>query len=98
VLVYQPLGTAQLVALAQRELAKLGSRLERLAISFDVSDQRLAELLRPHYNPLFGARPVKRLISTHFETPIADLLIKQALSGPLVIDGSEPWLSNGAGV
>jgi len=98
VLVYQPLGEAQLVALAQRELARLAARLERLSIRFDVSDQLLADLLRPHANPLFGARPVKRLIATHFETPIADLLIKRQLTGPVTIHGTESWLGQGVAV
>ncbi len=92
ILVYEPLRELQLVALAQRELTKLSLRLSRLGISFDVSDATLATLLRPMYNPLFGARPVKRLVATHFETPIADKLIKRELTGPVVITGTEAWL------
>ncbi len=96
ILIYQPLGEIQLVALAQRELGRLAGRLERLGITFDISDQHMADLLRPHYNPLFGARPVKRLIANHFETPIADMIIKRQLEGPLTITGAEPWLRQGA--
>jgi ATP-dependent Clp protease ATP-binding subunit ClpA len=44
---------------------------------------------------MFGARPVKRLISQYFETPIADLIVRQGLPGPVVITGSEPWLRAG---
>jgi ATP-dependent Clp protease ATP-binding subunit ClpA len=44
---------------------------------------------------MFGARPVKRLISTHFETPIADLIIRRGITKPLTITGSEPWLRSG---
>ncbi|MDF2461328.1 MAG: ATP-dependent Clp protease ATPase subunit, ATP-dependent Clp protease ATP-binding subunit ClpC [Candidatus Saccharibacteria bacterium] len=93
ILIYNPLGEAQLVALAQRELAALSTRLAKLGVSFNVPDATLARMLRPTYNPLFGARPVKRLISTHFETPIADLIVRRALSGPVTINGSEPWLT-----
>jgi ATP-dependent Clp protease ATP-binding subunit ClpC len=96
ILVYNPLGVTQLVALAQRELAKLSLRLERLGITFAVPDATLAEMLRPTYNPLFGARPVKRLITTHFETPIADLIVRRQISGPITITGAEPWLTQGA--
>jgi len=46
----------------------------------------------PTYNPLFGARPVKRLIASRFETPIADKLIKRELTGPVTITGAEAWL------
>jgi len=93
ILVYQPLGEIQLVALAQRELAGLARRLKRLNITFDVPDHTLATMLRPTYNPMFGARPVKRLIATHFETPVADQLIKGELVGPITITGTEPWLT-----
>ena len=93
ILVYEPLTETHLVSLGQRELARLGGRLAKLGISFDVPNERLADLLRPHANPLFGARPVKRLIASHFETPIADLLIKQRLISPICITGSENWLN-----
>lgn len=83
---------AQLVALAQRELATLESRLSSLRVSFAVPDQLLADLIRPEYNPLFGARPVKRLIKTHFEMPLAEQIMNGRLSNPVTINGSEPWL------
>ena len=95
ILVYNPLSIIHLVDLAQRELLRLGQRLERLGVSFDVPDATLAALLRPLYNPLFGARPVKRLIATHFETPLADQLVHRAISGPITITGSEPWILKG---
>jgi ATP-dependent Clp protease ATP-binding subunit ClpA len=95
ILVFNPLGETQLVALAQRELARLGERLARLGVQFAVPDATLAAMLRPGYNPMFGARPVKRLISQYFETPIADLIVRQGLPGPVVITGSEPWLRAG---
>jgi ATP-dependent Clp protease ATP-binding subunit ClpC len=96
ILIYNPLGIPQLVALAQRELTKLSTRLERLGVTFAVSDEHLATLLRANYNPLFGARPVRRLIATRFETPIADRLIKRELASPITITGHEPWLHHGA--
>jgi ATP-dependent Clp protease ATP-binding subunit ClpC len=95
ILIYEPLRLPQLVALAQRELTKLGSRLSRLGVSFQVADDTLTTLLAAQYNPLFGARPVKRLIATHFETPLADKIIRRELSGPVVITGLEPWLTQG---
>jgi ATP-dependent Clp protease ATP-binding subunit ClpA len=92
ILVYQPLGETQLISLAQRELAKLGDRLNHLGVAFNVQDSVLADLLRPSCNSLFGARPVKRLIATHFEMPIADLIINQQLIGPMTVTGDESWL------
>jgi ATP-dependent Clp protease ATP-binding subunit ClpC len=93
ILVYQPLGEAQLVALAQRELATLSQRLSAVGVTFDVTNETLADMLRPLANPLFGARPVKRLIATQFETPLATKLISRELVGPITITGMEPWLT-----
>jgi len=92
ILVYQPLSEAQLVRLAQRELAKLEARLSTLGVTFNVPDELLATLIHPHYNPLFGARPVKRLIASHFEMPLSEHIITGALTGPVMITGKEPWL------
>ncbi|HEY2004190.1 MAG TPA: AAA family ATPase [Candidatus Saccharimonadia bacterium] len=98
ILVYNPLGEAQLVALAQRELALLGTRLAKLGITFNVPDAHLAALLRPQYNPMFGARPVKRLVSNHFETPVANLILTGRITGPITISGNEPWLTQEVGI
>lgn len=92
ILVYQPLSLDHMVSLAQRELTRLATRLERLGISFNVANETIAVMLAPTLNPLFGARPVKRLITTRFETPIADKLIKGELTGPLTITGVESWI------
>jgi len=96
ILVYKPLSELQLVTLAQRELGRLEVRLSRLGITFDVPDRYLADLLHQEYDPLFGARPVKRLIATHFETPLAERIISGQLHGPITIVGGELWLRGSA--
>jgi ATP-dependent Clp protease ATP-binding subunit ClpC len=93
ILVYQPLSEPQLVALAQRELSKLGARLSPLGISFNVPNHYLADLLHQDYNPLLGARPVKRLITTHFELPLGEQITSGRLHTPTIIVGGESWLS-----
>lgn len=92
VLVYQPLSEQQLVELARRELCKLETRLAQLHISLSVPDHILGRLVHEQYNPLFGARPVKRLVSTYFEAPLAEQIAYGHLPRPAVITGSEPWL------
>jgi ATP-dependent Clp protease ATP-binding subunit ClpC len=98
VLVYQPLTEDHLIRLAQRELTGLAGRLSRIGITFAVPDEILGDMLRPLLNPLFGARPVKRLIATRFETPIAEQLLRHTLTGPIEITGQESWLYQKAAV
>jgi ATP-dependent Clp protease ATP-binding subunit ClpA len=93
VLVYRPLTVAHLTTLAQRQLSALESRLARAGVHFDVPDATLAALLDQNYNPLFGARPVRRLIAERFETPIANALIHDRLPSPVTITGAETWLT-----
>lgn len=92
VLVYQPLSVLQLIDLAKRELAKLEDRLSSKGIRFQVADKTLQALLQKDYNPLFGARPVKRLVAQHFELPIAEMIVTGRITEPIIIDGLEPWL------
>jgi ATP-dependent Clp protease ATP-binding subunit ClpA len=93
ILAYQPLSEDHLVALAERELQKLETRLTRHGVRFAVPRELLRQLLRPTLNPLFGARPVKRLITQYFETPIANQLLRRQLPAATIINGAEPWLS-----
>ncbi len=94
VLVYQPLAVSQLINIAKRELQKLQGKLSSKGIKFQVTDKTLATLLQKDYNPLFGARPVKRLVAQRFELPIAEMIVTGQITGPIIIDGSEPWLQN----
>jgi len=94
ILAYQPLTITHLVALAQRRLTHLARRLEHTGVSFNVANTVLGELLTRHYNPLFGARPVARVITEHFETPLITRLIQGGFTSPLVITGTEEWLNH----
>lgn len=92
ILVYQPLAVPQLITLAKREIIKLEQQLASQQIKFEVPDQLIEQLLLADYNPLFGARPVKRLIANHFEMPVAERLIAGEIPAGTIINGSEDWL------
>ncbi len=94
ILVYHPLGIPQLVALAKRELVNLESKLSLRGVKFNVPDKVLQDLLLTDYNPLFGARPVKRLVASHFEMPIAERIVNNDLPDGTIVTGSEPWLTS----
>ncbi len=94
VLVYQPLALPQLVNLANREISRLEQRLAPQHIKFNIPEELIEKLLANDYNPLFGARPVKRLIANYFEMPIAEKIINGDILAGTTIDGSEAWLGN----
>lgn len=94
ILVYRPLILPQLVSLASREISKLEQRLASQRIKLNIPEELIEKLLANDYNPLFGARPVKRLVANHFEMPIAERIISGEMAVGTVIDGSEEWLGN----
>ena len=74
--VFHPLGTKEVSRIAEIQLARLIARLEDRRIRLDVTDEALSNLGTRGYNPMYGARPLKRLIQRDVETPLSKLLVK----------------------
>ena len=55
---------------------ELGERLERQEMRLEVSEPALAELARSGFDPVFGARPLKRAIQQQIENPVAKLILE----------------------
>jgi ATP-dependent Clp protease ATP-binding subunit ClpB len=79
VVVFHPLGTEHLVKIVEIQLARLRSRLEERGITLAITPAALKLLGERGYDPVYGARPLKRLIQQELETPIARLLVKGEL-------------------
>src|SRR3546814_6547896 len=58
------------------QLKRLAERLERQEMRLEVSDTALAELARAGFDPVFGARPLKRAIQQQIENPVARLILE----------------------
>ncbi len=67
---------AQIVSLHVKDFAK---RLEELRVGLDISEQACGHLAKSGYDPLYGARPLKRVISRLLETPVSRLLVSNRL-------------------
>ena len=77
VVVFHPLQRAQIHAIAKIQLAQLQQRLYAHDIGFEISDAALDRLAEAGFDPVYGARPLKRAIQNQLETPLA----KEILSG-----------------
>lgn len=77
--VFHPLGTEQLIKIVEIQLERLRSRLEERRITLAVTPTALTHVGARGYDPVYGARPLKRLIQQELETPIARLLVKGEL-------------------
>ena len=77
--VFHPLETDQLTKIVEIQLERLRGRLAERRITLVVSRPALRHLAERGYDPVYGARPLKRLIQQEIETPIARQLVKGEL-------------------
>ena len=77
--VFHPLETDQLTKIVEIQLERLRARLAERRITLVVSPAALRHLGERGYDPVYGARPLKRLIQQELETPIARQLVKGEL-------------------
>lgn len=74
--VFHGLGAAHIAAIARIQLQLLQTRLERMELHLQVSEAALAELAKVGFDPVFGARPLKRAIQQRIENPLSKLLLQ----------------------
>lgn len=77
--VFHPLSTEQLVTIVDIQLTQLQARLSERRIALDVTAQVMEDLAQRGYDPVYGARPLKRLIQQDLEIPIAYALVQGEL-------------------
>ncbi len=80
VVVFHPLGEQHIASIAQIQLQRLYKRLEERGYQLHISDEALKVVGENGYDPVYGARPLKRAIQQQIENPLA----QQILSGQLV--------------
>ncbi len=75
VVVFRPLAKEEMGAIAGLQLAELSARLVEQDLSVEVSDAALAQLVEQGYDPVYGARPLKRVIQRQIENGLASELL-----------------------
>ena len=76
VVVFHGLGEAQIKSIASIQLAILKGRLAKMDYGFEVSEPALAELSKAGFDPVYGARPLKRAIQGQIENPLAKAILE----------------------
>ncbi|KQW00564.1 ATP-dependent chaperone ClpB [Rhizobacter sp. Root1221] len=74
--VFHALDRANIESIAKIQLKTLELRLEKMDMKLDVSPSALVELAKAGFDPVFGARPLKRAIQQHIENPVAKLILE----------------------
>ena len=76
VVVFHALDNKHIEKIAQIQLERLAQRLQAQEMVLEVSPAALAELARAGFDPVFGARPLKRAIQQKLENPVAKLILE----------------------
>jgi ATP-dependent Clp protease ATP-binding subunit ClpB len=76
VVVFHALGEEHIKEIARIQLGVLKSRLARMDYGFDVSDAAVTELAKVGFDPVYGARPLKRAIQSEIENPLAKSILE----------------------
>lgn len=75
IVVFHSLGQAQMAGIAEIQLDRLRARLKERELGLVISDDAMTHLVEIGYDPVFGARPLKRAIQQEIENPLAQLLL-----------------------
>ena len=73
--VFRPLEKSQIRQIARIQLANLDRRLAERQLSLDIDDKALDLLANVGFDPVYGARPLKRAIQQQLENPLAQKLL-----------------------
>lgn len=101
ILLFHRLNRTDMTGIVQIQLKRLNSRLAERHIVLDLDDKALNWLADTGYEPMYGARPLKRLIQRELENPLAIAILEgkvkddstvaiRVQDGKLVINPSEP--------
>jgi ATP-dependent Clp protease ATP-binding subunit ClpB len=76
VVVFHALDEKHIKSITQIQLQYLESRLAKMEIELQISNAALTELARAGFDPVFGARPLKRAIQSQIENPLAKNILE----------------------
>ena len=74
--VFHGLDAQHIASIAKIQLKLLETRLAKMDLELQVSEAALAELAKVGFDPVFGARPLKRAIQQRIENPLSKLLLE----------------------
>ncbi|WP_097305147.1 ATP-dependent chaperone ClpB [Pseudomonas chlororaphis] len=75
VVIFEPLARDQIAGITEIQLGRLRGRLAERELKLELSGEALDKLIAVGYNPVYGARPLKRAIQRWIENPLAQLIL-----------------------
>ncbi len=91
VVVFKSLTTGQIRQIVDLQLERLGKHLIELRITIDVTDAAKDLLAKEGYDRMYGARPLRRVITSRIEDQLSEELLRGRISrGDTVVVGGSP--------
>ncbi|AZF51252.1 ClpB protein [Pseudomonas sp. R4-34-07] len=75
VVIFEPLARDQIAGITEIQLGRLRARLAERELALELSSEALDKLIAVGYDPVYGARPLKRAIQRWIENPLAQLIL-----------------------
>jgi ATP-dependent Clp protease ATP-binding subunit ClpB len=85
IIVFRPLEEDQLRRIASLLIRNVEQRLAETGVRLEVTDAALTHLAREGYDPVYGARPLRRAIQRELENPLARRILAGELTGTDVV-------------
>jgi ATP-dependent Clp protease ATP-binding subunit ClpB len=79
IILFHPLAAPHIRAIVQLQIKRLQKQLQERGIELAVSDAAISAIAHEGYDPVYGARPLKRAIQQRIQNPLAVELLKQRL-------------------
>ncbi|MFH1187276.1 MAG: AAA family ATPase [bacterium] len=79
IVVFKPLSMSDVVAITRLLLNKIGKRLEEKGINFEATNEAVEEFAQAGFDPLFGARPLRRILQDRVDDVLANYLLQSKL-------------------
>ena len=79
VVIFEPLARDQIAGITQIQLGRLRTRLTERELNLELSTEAMDKLIAVGYDPVYGARPLKRAIQRWIENPLANLILSGKL-------------------
>jgi ATP-dependent Clp protease ATP-binding subunit ClpB len=76
VVVFHALGEENIRSIARIQLGTLQNRLSKLEFNLDVTEAAVSELAKVGFDPVYGARPLKRAIQSEIENPLSKAILE----------------------
>ena len=92
IILFHRLGAAHMAPIVDIQVARIGKLLKDRKITLDLTDGSRAWLGRVGYDPVYGARPLKRAVQRYLQDPLADMILRGDIP-----DGSTVRVDEGDG-